>query len=150
MIQIISLLKIIRTSAVGLEETWGQLYHPSKIVGRWVEWEILRPYPGNAHLTQALWRPSKYLGCGESVKDFRNGKCRVQVCRYSRAGNCEMGNYNATFDKNWLPPMLADTSRCGPDCPPVSFGLCCVVKCIILRLTSLLLFLVCNLKEGCY
>ncbi|KAL3770571.1 hypothetical protein ACHAWO_000931 [Cyclotella atomus] len=103
---------------VGLEETWGQLYPPTKIVGRWVEWEILRPYPGNAHLTQALWRPSKYMGCGESVKDFRNGKCRVQVCRYSRAGNCDMGRYNATFDKNWLPPMLADTSRCGPDCPP--------------------------------
>ena len=103
---------------VGKEESWGQLYPPTKIVGRWVEWEIKRPYPGNAHLTQALWRSSKYMGCGESVKDFRNGKCRVQVCRYSRAGNCDMGRYNATVDKNWLGPMIADTSRCGPDCAP--------------------------------
>jgi hypothetical protein len=62
---------------VGLEDTWGQLYPPDKIgescfstfnqtpfrisslllcvlVGRWVDWEIKRPYPGNAHLTQAL------------------------------------------------------------------------------------------------
>eukprot|EP00804_Cyclotella_cryptica_P013731 CCRYP_018844-RE/>CCRYP_018844-RE protein AED:0.15 eAED:0.15 QI:230/1/1/1/1/0.88/9/256/604 len=72
---------------VGRIETWGQLYPPTNIVGRWVEFEVKRPYPGNAHLTQALWRPSKYLGCGESVKDFRNGKCRVQVCRYARQVN---------------------------------------------------------------
>ncbi|KAL7465485.1 hypothetical protein ACHAXS_005808 [Conticribra weissflogii] len=103
---------------VGRSLTWGQLYPPNNIVGRWVDWEVNRPYPGNAHLTQALWRASHYLGCGESVKDFRNGKCRVQVCRYARAGNCDMGRYNSTQGKNWLPPMLADTSRCGPNCPP--------------------------------
>lgn len=97
---------------------WGQLYPPTNIVGRWVEFEIKRPYPGNAHLTQALWRPAKYMGCGEAEKPFRTGMCRVQVCRYSRAGNCDMGRYNATEGKNWLPPMLADTSRCGPNCPP--------------------------------
>ena len=34
-----------------------------------------------------------------------------------RAGNCDMGRYNSTIGKNWLPPMLADTSRCGPNCP---------------------------------
>ena len=32
---------------------WGQLYPPDNIVGRWVEFEIERDYPGNAHLTQA-------------------------------------------------------------------------------------------------
>ena len=40
---------------IGNEVSWGQLYPPTKIVGRWVDWEIHRPYPGNAHLTQALW-----------------------------------------------------------------------------------------------
>eukprot|EP00970_Alexandrium_tamarense_P009127 scaffold1803_cov195-Alexandrium_tamarense.AAC.3 len=92
---------------------------PTNITGRWVEWEIKRDYPGNAHLTQAMasiWRPAKYVGCGESAKEHKNGQCRIQVCRYARAGNCDMGRYNATApgSKNWLPPMLADTSSCGP------------------------------------
>ncbi|KAL7529417.1 hypothetical protein ACHAXR_002954, partial [Thalassiosira sp. AJA248-18] len=98
---------------------WGQvsvcvcvsILLQSNIVGRWVEFEIGRLYPYNAHLTQALWRPSKYLGCGEAEKPFRTGMCRVQVCRYARAGNCEMGRFNSTVGKNWLPPMLVDTSR---------------------------------------
>jgi hypothetical protein len=65
--------------------SWGQLYPPDNIVGRWVEFEINRPYPGNAHLTQALWRASKYLGCGEASKSLGNNKmCRTQVCRYAR------------------------------------------------------------------
>jgi hypothetical protein len=37
-----------------------------------------------------LWRSSKYLGCGESEKNYPGGKCRVQVCRYAKAGNCDM------------------------------------------------------------
>jgi hypothetical protein len=30
------------------------------------------------------------MGCGESVKDYPGGKCRTQVCRYAKAGNCDM------------------------------------------------------------
>lgn len=63
---------------------WGQLYPPENIVRRWVDFEIGRRYPANAHLTQALWRASKYLGCGEAEKPYRTGMCRVQVCRYAR------------------------------------------------------------------
>lgn len=37
-----------------------------------------------------LWRSSRYMGCGESAKDYPGGKCRVQVCRYAKAGNCDM------------------------------------------------------------
>jgi hypothetical protein len=33
---------------------WGQLYPVTKIVGRWVDWEVNRTYPSNGHLTQAL------------------------------------------------------------------------------------------------
>lgn len=57
---------------------WGQLYPADSIVGRWVEFEIGLPYPSNGHLTQVLWRASKYLGCGESAKEYRGGMCRVQ------------------------------------------------------------------------
>ena len=39
---------------------------------------------------RSLWRASRYLGCAESVKDYQGGKCRVQVCRYTKAGNCDM------------------------------------------------------------
>lgn len=71
----------------GNPESWGQLYPAENIVRRWVDFEIGLPYPSNGHLTQALWRASKYLGCGESVKKFGAGFCRIQVCRYGRAGN---------------------------------------------------------------
>lgn len=97
---------------------WGQLYPVKKIVGRWVEWEVNRTYPSNGHLTQALWRSSKYMGCGESAKPHKGGMCRVQVCRYGRAGNCDMKRYVTTHGENWLPPMLSSTSQCGPHCPP--------------------------------
>ena len=30
------------------------------------------------------------MGCGESEKEYNGGMCRVQVCRYARAGNCDM------------------------------------------------------------
>jgi len=102
----------------GNPNSWGQLYPPTNIVGRWVDFEIGLPYPSNGHLTQALWRASKYMGCGESVKEFRNGVCRVQVCRYGRAGNCDMKRFDSTNGENWLVPMLDNYTRCGPDCPP--------------------------------
>eukprot|EP00956_Cyclotella_meneghiniana_P025942 scaffold55148_cov49-Cyclotella_meneghiniana.AAC.11 len=97
---------------------WGQLYPPENIVRRWVDFEETWPWPANAHLTQALWRASKYMGCGESVKDWRGGKCRVQVCRYAKSGNCDMGSYNTTEGMDWLTPMLALNSPCEPSCPP--------------------------------
>ncbi|KAL7538046.1 hypothetical protein ACHAXR_008248 [Thalassiosira sp. AJA248-18] len=85
---------------------FGQLYPPENIVKRWVDREIGWAYPDNAHLTQTLWRAGKYLGCGESEKDYNGGKCRVQVCRYAKAGNCNMKTYNSTEGENWLVPML--------------------------------------------
>jgi hypothetical protein len=69
---------------VGNRSTFGQLYPVENIVGRWVEFEIGLPYPSNGHLTQALWRASRYIGCGEAAKPYRGGMCRVQVCRYGR------------------------------------------------------------------
>ena len=66
------------------------MFEPFEVVSSsfvWVDFEIGLLYPSNGHLTQCLWRASKYVGCGESVKDFRKGVCRIQVCRYARAGN---------------------------------------------------------------
>ncbi|KAL7468284.1 hypothetical protein ACHAXS_008522 [Conticribra weissflogii] len=103
---------------VGNFAGWGKLYPPENIVRRWVDFEIGWLYPSNAHLTQALWHASRYIGCGESVKDYMGGKCRVQVCRYAKAGNCNMKAYNATLGNNWLEPMLMETSPCEPSCPP--------------------------------
>ncbi|KAL7534072.1 hypothetical protein ACHAWF_004711 [Thalassiosira exigua] len=101
----------------GAAETWGKLKDPWLVVGRWVDKEVGLPYPSNGHLTQALWRAGFYLGCGESVKPFRNGLCRIQVCRYGRAGNCDMTAFDARKGENWLEPMLLNYTRCGPDCP---------------------------------
>lgn len=96
---------------------WGQLYHPENIVGRWIDREVGLPYPANLHLTAALWRGSRYVGCGESVKNMGiYGKCRVQVCRYARTANCDINRYKE--GERWLIPMLDDTSKCEPDCAP--------------------------------
>lgn len=63
---------------LGNRSTFGQLYPVENIVGRWVEFEVGLPYPSNGHLTQVLWRASRYLGCGEAAKPYRGGMCRVQ------------------------------------------------------------------------
>ena len=77
-----------------------------QILKRWVEDEEFWGYPANAHLTQALWRSSRYLGCGDSFKSYSNGDvCRVQVCRYIRAGNCAMGSFQAKIGDNWAAPV---------------------------------------------
>ena len=96
----------------------GELKSPDQILNRWVEMEMTDGYPANAHLTQALWRASKYVGCADSVKEYRGGYCRYQVCRYATAGNCNMGSYNSAIGNNWMKPTLMDESKCGPDCSP--------------------------------
>jgi len=91
---------------------------PDDILKRWVDRQT-GPYPTNNGRTQALWRASHYLGCGEAVKNFDDGSiCRIQVCRYIKTGNCAMASFNATQDENWLVPVLEEHSSCGPDCPP--------------------------------
>lgn len=98
---------------------WGQLYPVENICRRWFEREETWPYPDNAHFTQGLWASALYVGCAESEKVMPNGgMCRVQVCRYSRAGNCNMGKYDATKGDNWKIPMLMKHNPCGPQCPP--------------------------------
>ena len=101
--------------------SWGQLYPVENIVRRWVEREEGWSFPDNAHLTQALWRSSHYVGCAEAGKGMNaksGAMCRIQVCRYARAGNCNMSRYEANKGENWKIPMLSDDNPCGPACPP--------------------------------
>jgi hypothetical protein len=98
---------------------WGQLYPADKIVKRFVDNEAEWSWTHNAHLTQALWYATRYLGCAESVKTMNDGStCRMQVCRYAKAGNCEMGKYDSHTWPNHEIPMMMDDSQCGPVCPP--------------------------------
>jgi len=98
------------SSAAGL----GQLYPVESIMTRWVEREEDWDWPENAHLTQALWRGSSYVGCAEVEETKGDGSiCRVQVCRYRRSGNCDINS----FGGDWLSAMLQDESSCGDQCP---------------------------------
>jgi len=89
------------------------------ILKRWTEDEVDLKWPQNGHLTQVLWRGSKYVGCADAQKTRSDGwTCHTQVCRYARPGNCNVGRY-ITGDKMWwLDPVMQDTSPCGPACPP--------------------------------
>ncbi|KAL7548699.1 hypothetical protein ACHAWF_011970, partial [Thalassiosira exigua] len=99
---------------------WGQLYPVENICRRWFEREEDWGWPDNAHFTQGLWRSALYLGCAESQKSMYGGKgmCRIQVCRYARAGNCNMGKYQSNVGDNYKTPMLMEHNPCGPPCPP--------------------------------
>jgi len=64
--------------------------HPSNILTRWVEDEMNDGYPDNGHMTQVLWRATKFVGCGEA----RKGNRYYQVCQYSKPGNCGVNRNN--------------------------------------------------------
>lgn len=92
--------------------SWSKIYPPENILTRWVEEEIGLSPPDNLHLTQVLWRATKFVGCADASRKYDNGKtCHVQVCRYSKAGNCNLGKY-----LDWIIPMLLDDSQCGFEC----------------------------------
>ena len=53
-----------------------------------VEDEANLSYPDNGHLTQILWRATRYVGCADAVRPYDGGRCHTQVCRYSKPGKC--------------------------------------------------------------
>ena len=98
--------------------SWGEMKSTEAILTRFVERESEWPWPRNAHFTAVLWRPSQYVGCYDAAKDMGGGKmCRVQVCRYATAGNCDMNNFNDGSSKWWMKGVMSDSSRCGAECP---------------------------------
>ena len=64
--------------------SWGTPRTPEEILVRWVDDEVNTSE--KAHLTQSVWRSSKYLGCGTATKAHGGGNCHIQVCRYARPG----------------------------------------------------------------
>jgi hypothetical protein len=67
--------------------SFAKLHTPDEIVRRYVEREEGWQFPKNSHLTQVLWRSTKYVGCAEASKSMGQGKmCHTQVCRYARPG----------------------------------------------------------------
>lgn len=92
--------------------SYGKQRAPASVLYRFVDREIDLLYPDNGHYTQVVWRPTKYVGCGESMKDLGdNKKCRVQVCRYTPPGNCNVIN------GKWRALAWKDESPCGRKCP---------------------------------
>jgi len=100
--------------------SWGAKRTTEQVLSRFVEREVDLGWPRNSHLTQVIWRSSKYLGCAEASKPMGGqGTCHTQVCRYSRPGNCQMSSYHKNNDDEWwMEPMLMDDTPCGPECPP--------------------------------
>lgn len=89
----------------------GNLPTPDSILRRWVENEVGKSYPQNGHFTQVVWRSTRYVGCGESVRTSGSTRCRIQVCRYARPGNCNVRN------GNWRAEAWKSTTGCGNACP---------------------------------
>ena len=91
---------------------WGN-HNIERVMKAWVEDEELapdQPYSsGHGHMTQALWRASKYLGCAMG----QNSECKLYVCRYIKPGNCDRKS------DEWLSSAMAADTPCGPDCPPI-------------------------------
>jgi len=86
---------------------------PSNIMSRWVDTKANKEWPANQSFTQAMWRATRYLGCSDKFAQLSTGLyCYVSICRYARAGNCNMGGY---ADKSV--PVLLDKTACGPSCP---------------------------------
>ncbi len=77
-------------------------HHPSNILTRWVERELGVGYPENGHMTQAIWRATKFVGCGEA----RRGNRYYQVCQYSKPGNCGVNR------SDYWSSVMADDSGC--------------------------------------
>jgi len=99
--------------------SWATVRSTDAILTRFVENEVDKEYPKNSHLTQVLWRASKYVGCAEASKPKDGGgMCHVQVCRYARPGNCNMNKYMSADADWWIKPVMMDESPCGSSCPP--------------------------------
>ncbi|KAL7544913.1 hypothetical protein ACHAWF_008275, partial [Thalassiosira exigua] len=97
-----------RTTSGPGDEGW------EKILKRWVDNKKNAGYPNNQSMTQVYWLGTRQVGCvtkwGPRPPN-PNGRCYVSICRYARAGNCAMGQYD-----NWEDAVVDTRSKCGPTC----------------------------------
>lgn len=83
------------------------------MLARWSDLKLEREYPDNQTMTQVMWRATRYLGCANKfIKNDDGTYCYVSICRYSRPGNCAVGQH-----ESWLAATLDNHSRCGSACP---------------------------------
>lgn len=67
--------------------SWGSTRTTEEVLYSFVEAEENLQPPENGHLTQVLWRSTKYVGCADVVKMMKKDKfCHIQVCRYAPIG----------------------------------------------------------------
>ena len=86
--------------------SFAKLHTTDEIVRRYVEREVNWQPPQNSHLTQVLWRSTKYVGCAEASISMGEGKiCHTQVCRYARPGKEILSRY---FSFNACNPIIAN------------------------------------------
>jgi hypothetical protein len=84
---------------------------PETLLARWVDKQVGNTYPENQSMTQVLWKATRYVGCKDKMTQQDNQLCYVSVCRYARAGNCQINS------ENWKEVTLAGRSGCGRACP---------------------------------
>ena len=69
-------------------------------------------YKNAGHFTQALWRPTEYVGCHTVTNTVAAATCHVTVCSYAKPGNCGDVKGERIFG------LYDDDSECEPKCPP--------------------------------
>jgi hypothetical protein len=84
---------------------------PETLLTRWVDKQVGKTYPENQSMTQVLWKATRFVGCKDKVTQQDNQLCYASVCRYARAGNCQVK------DGDWKTVTLAGRSGCGRACP---------------------------------
>ena len=96
---------VARTTFVGYKEKYVS---PEWVFNGWND-----PVNAPSVFRQAMWKPTRYVGCASNITQMYEGGpyCHVTVCKYARPGNCGI------VEETWLNQTLADYSSCGPPCP---------------------------------
>jgi hypothetical protein len=97
-----------------LAANWGtSKFSAEQVITTWYDDELSLPYGQNGHLTQVVFRSSRYVGCAVASKELNDGSnCFIHVCRYVSPGNCNVSQ------SNWRQRTLDDEVMCAPKCPP--------------------------------
>jgi len=92
------------------------LIEPNDILNMWYDNEYNLSFSEDKyHLSQIVWRSTKYFGCGVATKPMgEQHVCVIHVCRYIRPGNCNL----AQDGSDAVQKMLGLDSPCRPFCPP--------------------------------
>ena len=118
------------TNRVGDDDGYGRsaVMKKGSVMSVTEEWTLqnwenkkTQGYPYNGAFTQAIWRPTKYVGCYIATSTDPANPCQSAVCYYAKPGNCAMaGTAGTTTEAKaaWRKKVFADDSGCTPNCPP--------------------------------